>query len=144
MQLTELTGRARGCVAVGLFLSWLASCASDVQSEQEPIVGSGQIVEREIPVAVLSTLRIRIPFQVSLQSGEPKYLRLRGEDNLLDEIMVEEDPVHHWSILAPLDLSFTQHEEIAIEAPYLDMVELEYRENVRVIDSLVGSKAASD
>lgn len=114
---------------------WLAGCASDVASEQEAIVGSNVIAERETPVAVLKALRIRLPFKVTLKNGEPKKVVLRGEDNLLDHITVDEEVVDSWRIMAPLDLKYTQHAEIEVEVPYIDMVEVKYnRDTVRFVD----------
>lgn len=135
MHTLELLHRhSRSSVAAGLLTGWLAGCASEIGSDQEPIVGSQQVVERETAVSVVQSLRIRVPFAVTLQNGEPKKIVLRGEDNLLDEITVDEEAVSSWRIIAPLDLAYTQHEDIAIEVPYIDMVEVKYRDNVEFID----------
>lgn len=119
---------------IALSASLLGSCASDVGSDLEPIVGSQQIIERSTEVSVVQSLRIRVPFAVTVENGEPKQIVLRGEDNLLDQIHVEEEAVSSWRIVAPLDLEYTQHTDIAIEVPYIDMVEVKYRDNVRFID----------
>lgn len=141
MQAIELTHRAGCRVALGLVVGWLVGCASDVQSDQEAIVGSRQVIEHSTPVEVVRSLRIRVPFRVSLQAGAPKQILLRGENNLLDEIVVEEDAVDSWRIEAPLVLRFTQHDEIAITVPYIDMVEIKYNSNnVRFIDKPGGSQ----
>lgn len=121
-------------LGAGLLASWLSGCASDVGSEQAPIVGSQFIVEHQTPVTVLKSLRIRVPFRVTLQNGQPKQVVVRGEDNLLEQISIDEEATDSWRIMAPLDLDFTQHEDIAIEVPYVDMVEVKYRANVRFID----------
>ena len=112
----------------------LTGCASDVASEQT-IVGSNVIAEHETPVSVLETLRLRLPFKVSLRNGDMKKVVLRGEDNLIDQISVDENPVRSWHIMAPLDLKYLQHVEIEIEVPFIDMVEVRYNDdNVRLID----------
>jgi hypothetical protein len=121
-------------ITTGLLAGWLCACASEVGSEQSPVIGSERVIEREIPVSVVQSLRIRVPFKVTLQNGEPKKIVLRGEDNLLERITVEEESVSSWRIVAPLDLEYRQHEDIAIEVPYIDMVEVKYRNNVRFID----------
>jgi hypothetical protein len=121
-------------VTTALLASCLCSCASDVGSEESPVVGSERVIERETEVSVVESLRIRVPFKVTVQNGQPKKIVLRGEDNLLDRITVEEEAVSSWRIVAPLDLEYRQHEDIAIEVPYIDMVEVKYRDNVRFID----------
>jgi hypothetical protein len=121
-------------VTIALLASCLCNCASDVGAEDSPLVGSEQVSERETEVSVVESLRIRVPFKVTVQNGEPKKIVLRGEDNLLDRITVEEESVSHWRIIAPLDLEHRQHEDIAIEVPFIDMVEVQYGGNVRFID----------
>jgi len=130
-QLSMLSGAAIGMIASTFF-----GCASDTASGQAdvPVEGSGQVVERSTPVSVVQSLYIRVPFDVTVESGEPKQIVLRGEDNLLDHIRIEEDDVSNWRIAAPLDLMYTQNEPIAIEVPYIDMVEVTYVNNVRFID----------
>lgn len=130
----KLIHHPRLALTAGLVASWISGCASDVGLDQAPIVGSRQIIERQTPVAILKSLRIRVPFRVTLQNGPPKRVILRGEDNLIEQISIDEEAINSWRIMAPLDLEFTQHEDIAIEVPYIDMVEVKYRDNVRFID----------
>jgi hypothetical protein len=132
--MSKLIHHPRLALAAGALASWLAGCASDVGTEEAPIVGSHQIIERQTPVAILKSLRIRVPFRVTLQNGQPKQIMLRGEDNLIAQISIDEEGINSWRIVAPLDLDFMQHDDIAIEVPYIDMVEVKYRDNVRFID----------
>jgi hypothetical protein len=100
-----------------------AACADDSQS----IVGSGHVIERKTQVDIVEKVKIVLPFRADLVNGPPKELLLRGEDNLLDQIVVEELEPSWWQLRAPLDLDFTQHSTIEIAIPYVDMVLLEIK-----------------
>jgi hypothetical protein len=117
--------RARPAATLSALL-WLGAvgCADD---SVEPIVGSGDVVESTTEADVIEKVEVWLPFRAQVGNGEPKKLVLRGEDNLLDEITVEEIAVGEWRIEAPPDLDFVQHEDIEVEVPYIDMVVLELK-----------------
>jgi hypothetical protein len=82
----------------------------------------------------IDRVSVSLPFQSTLWNGERRQLVLRGEDNLIAEVTVEETAPGQWTIAAPFDLAFEQHADIEIEIPYIDMVELFYEGEVSLGD----------
>lgn len=102
--------------------------------ETEPLVGSGRVVERVEGAMFVEKVRISMPFHALVANGEPRQVLLRGEDNLLDQITVEEVEPGEWQITAPKDLSFEQHEDVRVEVPYLEMVFISLSGDVELED----------
>jgi len=114
--------RGRRAWMVGaLALLGTAGCGDDAA---DPIVGSGHVVESSTSADIIEKVTVSLPFRAEIGNGEPKKLVLRGEDNLLDQITVEETAVGAWRISAPQDLAFTQHDDMQVAIPYVDMVVL--------------------
>jgi len=111
---------------------WLATaCASDTEAS---LVGSMHIVEKEVPIAVVEELRIVLPFEATVKNTGEKRILLRGEDNLLSEIEVNEVSMSHWTITADVGAKVTQHGAIEIEVPFIDMVSVTTGSNVTFLD----------
>lgn len=121
MQAPAERERLRMGAVCTLMLAVAAGCAAD---SPEPVVGSGHVIESATDADVVQKVAVSLPFEAEVGNGEPKKLVLRGEDNLLEEITVEETAVGEWRISAPQDLAFTQHEPMQIAIPYVDMVKL--------------------
>lgn len=102
-------------------LALAAGCGADAD---EPIVGSGHVIVTTTEADVVQKVAISLPFEAEIGNGEPKKLVIRGEDNLIEQIEVEETAVGEWRISAPQDLAFTQHEPLQVAIPYVDMVVL--------------------
>jgi hypothetical protein len=111
----------------------MATYACGSSDEAEQLVGSNHVVERETAALVVGVLRVRMPFEATVANGAPGRIILRGEDNLLDQIQVEEVEASRWSIHAPVDLQVTQHMPVEIEVPFVDMVEVTYEDRVHVL-----------
>ena len=114
---------------LGLGATLLAACGSSDQ--EEVVVGSGKVVEQQHEVAVVAELRISLPFDTLVSRGEAGQLTLRGEDNLLEHVVMRERDVSAWEIVAPADLAFEQHEDVEIEVPFIDMVRVTYSPSIR-------------
>jgi hypothetical protein len=97
-------------------------CSADATSE--PIMGSGKVIESATSADVVEKVSISLPFRAQVFNGEKKELLLRGEDNLLARIAVEETAAGDWTISAPEDLAFEQHVDMQIAIPYVGMVML--------------------
>jgi hypothetical protein len=93
-------------------------------SDPESIVGSGKIENLTIDAMFVERVSISIPFQTTVYNGEPRKLVVRGENNLIKQIVVKEISVGEWKISGPLDLRFEQHEDVELEIPYIDMVKV--------------------
>jgi hypothetical protein len=117
-------------------ICFAAACASDGDVS---LVGTHHVVEREVPVAVVETLRIHLPFDASVKNTQEKRILLRGEDNLLSEIDVNEVSMSRWEIVADTDAKVTQHSAIEIEVPFIDMVWVTSTANVKFQDKPAGS-----
>jgi hypothetical protein len=104
-----------------LVLTLVAGCGAETA---EPIMGSGHVVENATDADVIERVAVSLPFEAEIGNGEPKKLVVRGEDNLLQRITIEEIAVGEWRISAPQDLAFTQHQPMQVAIPYVDMVEL--------------------
>jgi len=107
---------------------WMAlaatgGCASD--DDETPIVGSGNVTEVATTVQTVEVATIDLPFETEVHNGDPGEILLRGEDNLLDYITVEEVEVGEWAISAPDDFAFEQNEVIEVHIPFLEMVQLD-------------------
>ncbi len=117
------TNSFRLCGAVlGLGVTFASACASD--ETDGAIVGSGKLQELTTDAMFVESVAILVPFHTLVHNGEPRKLIVRGEDNLIDRIEVEETAVGKWKISAPMDLKFEQHEDVELEIPYIDMVEI--------------------
>ncbi|MDD9940657.1 MAG: hypothetical protein OXU20_06305 [Myxococcales bacterium] len=120
-----------------LGLAWLtaAGCGDDATSE-EPVVGSGNLVESITQVMFVEELHVTLPFRANIYNGMARQIRLHGEDNLLSKITVEEVDMGEWHVVAPLDLLFEQHEDITVEVPYIEMVTIrKVGEDIELIDN---------
>ena len=104
-----------------LILTLAAGCGAETA---EPITGSGRVVESTTEADVVQKVAVSLPFEAEIGNGEPKKLVVRGEDNLLEQISIEEIAVGEWRISAPQDLAFTQHQPMQVAIPYVDMVKL--------------------
>lgn len=109
------------CVGAGLALLSVA-CASD--DSKPAVVGSGKVQELTIEAMFVERVSISLPFHTLVYNGEPRKLMVRGEDNLIKRITVKEIEVGKWQFSAPNDVMFTQHADIELEIPYIDMVEI--------------------
>lgn len=115
--------------------AWVAAaCASDTD-DATTLVGSNHVVEKEVPVAVVAELRIVLPFTSNVKNTDQKRILLRGEDNLVEEIDVQEQSMSHWAITADQSLKVTQHSPIEIEVPFIDMVNVTTGANVKFLDN---------
>jgi hypothetical protein len=115
--------------------AWLATaCASETEDEAPTLVGSNHVVQKEVPVAVVTELRIVLPFTANVKNTGEKRILVRGEDNLLAEIDVQEQSMSHWAITADASLKATQHSPIEIEVPFIDMVSVTTGANVTFLD----------
>jgi hypothetical protein len=92
--------------------------------ESENIVGSGKTQEFVTQSMFVERVTIFMPFRTVVYNGEPRKMVVRGEDNLASLITVKETDVGSWKISAPPGLRFEQHEDIEVEIPYIDMVEI--------------------
>ena len=101
-------------------LVWLAACGDDSSA----VVGSGNVVERVTPIMIVEEVKISVPFAATVRDGAPEQVVLRGEDNLLDEIVVEEVEIGKVEISAPENLNFEQTKSMEIEVPFIDMVRI--------------------
>jgi hypothetical protein len=116
----KIQNQVRGAgVLSTLLLLGFAACSDEVS---DPIVGSEHVVESSTKADVVQKVTVSLPFRVEVGNGEPKKLLLRGEDNLIGQIAVEETAVGEWRISAPQNLAFTQHGAIEVAIPYVDMV----------------------
>jgi hypothetical protein len=102
-------------------------CSSDAS---EPIVGSGHLTESRTATSRVERVSVSLPFEATLWNGEDDQVLVRGEDNLIAEITVEEIAPGEWLIAAPFDMAFEQHMNVEIEIPYIHMVALWYEGNV--------------
>jgi hypothetical protein len=90
----------------------------------ETVVGSGQTQELTTESMFVQHVTIFMPFRTMVFNGEPRKLIVRGEDNLISLITVKEIDVGTWKISAPPGLHFEQHQDVELEIPYIDMVEI--------------------
>ena len=95
------------------------------------MVGSGKVVEQQREIAIVAQLRIALPFDTLVSSGEAGHITLRGESNLIERVVMRERDVSAWEIVAPADLVFEQHQDVEIEVPFIDMVRVTYTPSVR-------------
>jgi hypothetical protein len=121
-----------GTALAGLLAGF--GCADE--NSADPIVGSGEVVERVEQAMFVEHVEISLPFHAFVVNGEPNQVLLRGEDNLLEVIHVEETLMGVWEITASHDLMFEQHEDIEIEIPYIDMVFLSLDGDVELREPL--------
>ena len=117
-------------------LALLIGCGEG--DETKPLVGSGHVVERVEQAMFVERVRISLPFHALVANGDPKQVVLRGEDNLLDQITIEEVNPGVWHINAPEGLQFEQHEDMRVELPYLGMVSLTLSGDVELEDNPSG------
>jgi hypothetical protein len=115
-------------------LSMVALGGLGCADSDDVVVGSGNVVERVEPAMFVEGVRISLPLRALVYDGEPRQIVLRGEDNLLEQIDVREDDVGQWQISASQKVMFEQHEDIRIEVPYIDMVELSFGGDVELGD----------
>ena len=111
----------RGCLLVAICVPWLSGCG---RVDADPVVGSNTIEALTTDSMFVERVRIALPFRTIVHNGEPRKLVIRGEDNLISLIDVSETEVGRWSIDAPYDLQFEQHQDIDLEIPYIDMVSI--------------------
>ncbi|MDH5674421.1 MAG: hypothetical protein OEZ06_20005 [Myxococcales bacterium] len=112
----------------------VVGCASD----DESLVGSGTVTDAVTDVMFVESVRISLPFKTIVYNGEPREIRISGEDNLIAKIVVEESSeVSKWEISAPHDLNFEQHEDVEIRIPYIDMVTVSVDGDVEFADDPV-------
>lgn len=121
------TRRAWAGAITGIVAGVLAACGD----EADPIIGSGNVVDRVSPVMIVEKLRIVLPFDTLVVRGEAGRITVRADDNLLDYIDIRERSVSDWEIVAPMDLVFEQSHEVQIEVPFVDMVKVACTENIR-------------
>jgi hypothetical protein len=88
-------------------------------------------VVKNTTVSTVKKLKVRLPYDSVLANGPAEQLQLRGEDNLLERIRIEEAAPGEWAVLAPLNLTFEQHAQVLVFAPFADMIELEYAGGVK-------------
>lgn len=98
-----------------------SACVAD---EQQIIVGSGKVTEIAVDAALVEKAAISVPFTALVYDGEAGKIVLRGEDNVIARIDVTETDHRAWEIAVPADLSFEPHDDVEIEMPYIDMIEL--------------------
>ncbi len=116
---------SRGPAFVLAFVAlWLGACA-DPQSKV--IVGSGQMLERVTATGPIEQLKITLPFESVVYQGKPGQITIRGEDNLVAQIVVAQivvakDASSAWKVSAARDLLFEQHQDLRIEVPYTGML----------------------
>lgn len=120
---TERRARSAGLEAAGTFML-IASLGCSADASSEPIVGSGHVVDSTTPAEVVQKVSISLPFRGEVFNGDPSVLLVRGEDNLIDQIAVEQGAAGEWTISAPEDLAFEQHVDMTIAIPYGGMVML--------------------
>ena len=99
----------------------LVGCGDE---EPEVVVGSRELITVTTDVQFVESVRISMPFKARVFNGPPRQVMLRGEDNLVGLIEVVETEVSHYEIRASYALAFEQHDDIEIELPYIDMVEI--------------------
>jgi hypothetical protein len=109
---------------LGLALTMTAGLAGCGDSDEDPIVGSGNVTEQSVDAMFVETVRISMPFRAVVYNGEENKVVVRGEDNLIAEIDVVETEMSDWEIVAPHNLDFEQNEDVEIEIPFIDMVEI--------------------
>jgi hypothetical protein len=137
------TAVARSCPCSKTLLVLLALGGCSGGDGSDVVVGSGEVVERVEQAMFVEHVEISLPFHAYVVNGEPNQVLLRGEDNLLDLIHVEETAMGVWQIEAPPEVMFEQHEDIAIEIPYLDMVLLSLDGDIELREPLLGSDTGS-
>lgn len=116
----------------GACLVWgLTACGS---SDEEPVVGSGEVTSRTIDVMYVEEVTIDIPFKALVRNGDERQVVIRGEDNLIDLIEVTETDVSKYEISAPFDIDFEQHEDVEIEIPFIGMVSITVSGDVEFAD----------
>ena len=121
-------GSTRVIAMLALGLTAAAGCSND-----DPIVGSGVVAERVEPVAVVEQMRVSIGFETVVIEGEPRQIVIRGEDNLIDHIVVEEIGTRSYELSVPSGVLFEQHEEVVLEVPFEDMVSFTaFGENIEI------------
>jgi hypothetical protein len=120
---TRLTG---SCLALHL----VAGCVAD-GGDVDAVVGSNNLVVKNTTVNTLKKLKVRLPYDSVLANGPAEQLQLRGEDNLLEHIRIQEAAPGEWEVLAPLNMTFEQHEQVLVFAPFANMIELEYAGGVK-------------
>ena len=117
-----------------LSLVAVGGCASD--DEETPVVGSGNVTDVTTDVQTVEVATIDLRFETEIYDGDPGAILLRGEDNLLDFITVEEVAVGEYEISAPVDFEFEQHDPIEVYIPFLEMVRLDtFGDNITVVDT---------
>jgi len=120
-----------------LFAVGAVGCASDASSPA-PIVGSGKVTEATFEAMFVEKVTVDLPMHAFVYNGQPRQVLVRGEDNLIDQIDVEEVDVGTWRITADPKLVFEQHQDIEIEVPYIEMVQLALDGNVEIGDNPSG------
>jgi len=112
--------RLRGALlGVGVLL--VAACANEQPGD--PIVGSGNMQELTFDATSVVRVTIMLPFDTLVYNGEPGKLRVRGEDNLISYIDVDEVGSGEWRISTPERMRCEQHQKVEVEIPYIDMVD---------------------
>jgi hypothetical protein len=111
---------------------WLAACGGG--SSAAPIIGSGKVVESKTATMVVESVQIYLPFKAVVHNGSARQIVITGEDNLISKITVDEPSVSKWEIVAPEDLQFEQHDDLQIDIPYIDMVEIMYSGDLTFAD----------
>lgn len=120
---TRLSERRPSLEVAGAFILFTAlGCSADATSE--PIMGSGKVIESATSADVVEKVSISLPFRAQVFNGQKQELLLRGEDNLLAQIAVQQTAPGDWTISAPEGLTFEQHVDMTIAIPYVGMVML--------------------
>jgi hypothetical protein len=121
----------RGLCATLLAVGWLVACGSDSNAV---IVGSRHVISKTTPTMVVESVHIYIPFKAVVHNGAAHQIVVKGEDNLLAKVSVDEVSVAKWEIVASEDLKFEQHSDLQIEIPFIDMVEITYSGDLKFAD----------
>ncbi len=130
---TRVRGSSYWRYAAALVIGcWLAACGGS--SSAAPIVGSGKVVSKTFNTMVVESVQLYIPFKAVVHNGTARQIVIKGEDNLVSKISVNEMAVSKWEIVAPEDLQFEQHSDLQIDIPYIDMVEIMYSGDVTFAD----------
>ncbi|HKU36709.1 MAG TPA: DUF2807 domain-containing protein [Polyangiales bacterium] len=117
------TNSLRLCsVVFGLGIAFATACASE--TADDAIIGSRKLKALTTDTTFVQSVTIFLPFDTIVRNGELHKLVVRGEDNLIDRIAVEETAAGKWRISAPMDMNFEQHDGVEVEIPYIDMVEI--------------------
>jgi hypothetical protein len=93
-------------VAVVLIATLISGCSTDIVPPDEltSIVGSGNIVTREEPLAGFDKIKVGWSFQVDVQQGDTYSVVVRIDDNLIEYLHVVKDDDN--ALVIGLDPSF--------------------------------------